>query len=109
MSFVDRVGFAANVAGQNMEKLLTKEFYKFAVSMGWPEEIASKCEVFYDSTEFCVAPSNDEDYEAVLDWELGTPERPGLPAMLKFMNKIDNYSEEWAEALFQSLDENGVL
>lgn len=108
MTLVDRIADAASEAGKTAEEYLTDKFRSFAVDSGWPQEVANLCSVIHDSYTFHVR-IDGESVDRVLDWELGTPDRPGIQAIQRFTNRLDEHGSYYADQLFDSLVEKGVI
>lgn len=108
MNLVDQIARAAAQAGKTTEELLTEEFRSFAVELGWPQEVANLCTVSNDGYAFTVTIQG-ESVERVLDWEMGTQDRLGIPAAHRFMERLDRYADEYSDNLLDALGDNGVI
>lgn len=108
MTFVEQIIKAAEAAGQSATELLTHEFRQFAIECGWPYEVAALVSVGHFNGEFEIS-CDDDDWAVVLEHEQGTQKRGPMPAMTKFMNRLDQFADQYAERMVDQLWEDGVL
>lgn len=81
----------ADRARTSLERELSYELAKDAVTAGWPREIVALLRVEYGEDGFEVT---NEDHPAVMDFEYGTQDAPPSPVIREFKRRMPQIADD---------------
>ena len=99
---------AADEVGQMSAKKLTSGLRRQAYANGWPVELSRQLVVSHEDSKFSVTMP-PKSLSAVFDMEFGTQDAPPNPVIRRFMNRLDNYSDNYDNGILKVIEDMDIF
>lgn len=108
MTEPNNLAVAAYEVGQMSAKKLTSGLRRQAYANGWPVELSRKLVVSHEDSKFSVTMP-PKSLSAVFDMEFGTQDAPPNPVIRRFMNRLDNYSDNYDNGILKVIEDMDIF